>query len=88
MPATEPETAGHAGAPGVQAVAGQAGSWPAASRADRPGFSSPLLLRQLLPGLLLLGLAVRLVVPVGDPDAFWHLRAGDELRRGLELPRT
>lgn len=72
MSVTEPEAA---------TATGPDGSPPVADRSTRPGFSTPLLLRQALPGALLLGLAVRLVVPVGDPDTFWHLRAGDDLRR-------
>lgn len=34
-----------------------------------------------LPGLLLLGLAVRTLGPVHDPDTFWHIRSGHELSR-------
>ncbi len=72
MSVTEPEAA---------TATGPDGSPPVADRSTRPGFSTPLLLRQALPGALLLGLAVRLVVPIGDPDTFWHLRVGDDLRR-------
>ncbi|HET7400013.1 MAG TPA: hypothetical protein VFJ94_15970 [Intrasporangium sp.] len=45
----------------------------------RPAF--PLALRRALPGLVLLAVAVRVLVPVRDPDTFWHLRAGDFLRQ-------
>lgn len=40
----------------------------------------PLGVRQALPGLLLLVVTVQLARPVGDPDTFWHLAAGDRLR--------
>jgi hypothetical protein len=40
----------------------------------------PLLLRQLLPGLVLLFTVLRVVRPVDDPDTFWHIAAGDRLR--------
>lgn len=40
----------------------------------------PLLLRQALPGLVVLLAVLRTVQPVRDPDTFWHLAAGDHLR--------
>jgi hypothetical protein len=40
----------------------------------------PLLLRQLLPGLVVLFTVLRVVRPVNDPDTFWHVAAGDRLR--------
>ncbi|NUR82120.1 MAG: hypothetical protein HOQ21_17035 [Dermatophilaceae bacterium] len=41
----------------------------------------PLLLRQLLPGLVVLFTVLRTVKPVDDPDTFWHIAAGDRLRQ-------
>jgi len=41
----------------------------------------PLLLRQVLPGLVAFIAVLRMVQPVRDPDTFWHLAAGDHLRR-------
>lgn len=40
----------------------------------------PLLLRQLLPGLVVFFTVLRMVKPVDDPDTFWHIAAGDRLR--------
>lgn len=40
----------------------------------------PLMLRQALPGLVVFFTVLRMVQPVGDPDTFWHLAAGDHLR--------
>ncbi|NUR14926.1 MAG: hypothetical protein HOQ13_01240 [Dermatophilaceae bacterium] len=40
----------------------------------------PLLLRQLLPGLVVFFTVLRMVKPVNDPDTFWHIAAGDRLR--------
>ena len=40
----------------------------------------PLLLRQLLPGLVVFFTVLRMVRPVNDPDTFWHIAAGDRLR--------
>ena len=40
----------------------------------------PLLLRQLLPGLVVSFTVLRMVRPVNDPDTFWHIAAGDRLR--------
>lgn len=40
----------------------------------------PLLLRQLLPGLVVFFTVLRVVRPVNDPDTFWHIAAGDRLR--------
>jgi len=40
----------------------------------------PLVLRQALPGLVILVAVVQLARPIGDPDTFWHLAAGDRLR--------
>lgn len=37
--------------------------------------------RVVLPGLLLLGLGLRTLGPVHDPDTWWHLRSGEELAR-------
>ena len=35
---------------------------------------------RLLPGLVILVAVVQMARPVGDPDTFWHLAAGDRLR--------
>ncbi len=43
--------------------------------------SIPLRLRQALPGLVILFLTIRVLGPVRDPDTFWHIAAGDWLRR-------
>jgi hypothetical protein len=40
----------------------------------------PLRIRQALPGIILLAAVVQLARPIGDPDTFWHLAAGDYLR--------
>lgn len=48
-------------------------------RADRTS-GLPLLLRQVLPGLVVFLAVLRVVQPVRDPDTFWHLAAGDHLR--------
>src|SRR3954465_2504085 len=40
----------------------------------------PLAVRQALPGLVLLVAVVQVARPIGDPDTFWHLAAGDRLR--------
>lgn len=41
----------------------------------------PLRVRQALPGVVVLLAVVLTARPVGDPDTFWHLAAGDYLRR-------
>ncbi|MEW1953950.1 hypothetical protein [Terrabacter sp. NPDC080008] len=41
----------------------------------------PLRVRQALPGLVLLVAVLLSTRPVGDPDTFWHVAAGDYLRR-------
>ncbi|HSU74923.1 MAG TPA: hypothetical protein VLI66_08270 [Terrabacter sp.] len=41
----------------------------------------PLGVRQGLPGLVILVAVLLVARPVGDPDTFWHLAAGDYLRR-------
>lgn len=50
------------------------------TRSSRRG-PLPLLVRQALPGLVALVAVVQLARPVGDPDTFWHLAAGDYLGR-------
>ncbi|WP_020143007.1 hypothetical protein [Terracoccus sp. 273MFTsu3.1] len=40
----------------------------------------PLGVRQALPGLVILVAVVQIARPIGDPDTFWHLAAGDRLR--------
>ena len=39
----------------------------------------PLLLRQSLPGLILLIAVIKTVKPVSDPDTFWHIATGEYL---------
>ncbi|GGN09511.1 hypothetical protein GCM10009721_41730 [Terrabacter tumescens] len=41
----------------------------------------PLRVLQALPGLIILIALVQLARPIGDPDTFWHLAAGDRLRQ-------
>jgi hypothetical protein len=43
-----------------------------------PGHRSaiPLILRQVLPGLLVMFVAFRVLRPVQDPDTYWHIEAG------------
>ncbi|MGO4603342.1 hypothetical protein [Terrabacter sp. 2YAF2] len=38
------------------------------------------MVRQALPGLVVLVAVVQLARPVSDPDTFWHVAAGDRLR--------
>lgn len=45
----------------------------------------PLSVRHLLPGLLAVALAVRLVEPLDDIDAYWHIAAGDHLRENWQF---
>ena len=45
----------------------------------------PTWLTNLLPGLLLLLVAVRVVAPVTDPDTYWHIASGDHLRRSWDF---
>jgi hypothetical protein len=52
-----------------------------ASPVARRSGGVPLVLRQALPGLVVLCAVLRMVRPVGDPDTFWHLAAGDHLRQ-------
>ena len=40
----------------------------------------PLRIRQALPGVIALAAVIQLARPVGDPDTFWHIAAGDYLR--------
>ena len=40
----------------------------------------PLGVAQALPGLVVLVAVVGVARPIGDPDTFWHLAAGDRLR--------
>jgi hypothetical protein len=53
---------------------------PSAVAAPRRRGPLPLLIRQALPGIIILGAVIQLARPVGDPDTFWHLAAGDYLR--------
>jgi hypothetical protein len=46
-----------------------------------PAPASGSLWRAVLPGLLLLGLGLRTLGPVHDPDTWWHIRSGAELVR-------
>ncbi|WP_461048905.1 hypothetical protein [Terrabacter koreensis] len=39
----------------------------------------PLVVAQALPGLVVLVAVVEVARPIGDPDTFWHLAAGDRL---------
>ncbi|WP_147066226.1 hypothetical protein [Terrabacter aerolatus] len=48
----------------------------------------PLLLRQALPGLVVLFAVLRAARPVSDPDTFWHLAAGDHLRETWSFSGT
>ena len=48
-------------------------------------WSSPLWVRLVPLALVVLVACVRTLHPVDDPDTWWHLRAGDELRRDLVL---
>ena len=41
----------------------------------------PLGVRQALPGLVILVAVIQIARPIGDPDTFWHLAAGDRLRQ-------
>ena len=58
---------------------GRTGTLPSRLRTGPPAL--PLLLRQVLPGLIAFFAVLRMVQPVRDPDTFWHLAAGDYLRR-------
>ncbi len=40
----------------------------------------PLLLRQAMPGVVAAVFVIAAAKPVGDPDTFWHIAAGDHLR--------
>ena len=46
-----------------------------------PGHRSaiPLIVRQVLPGLLVMFVALRVLGPIRDPDTYWHLKAGSLL---------
>jgi hypothetical protein len=48
----------------------------------RRDYSIPLLARQLIPGLVLLVLAVRTLGALNDPDTWWHLRSGHDVLGG------
>ena len=63
---------------GTEVVARPDGHVAVAPGGSRPAL--PLLLRQVLPGLVAFAI-LRMVQPVRDPDTFWHLAAGDRLRR-------
>ncbi|MBC9821706.1 hypothetical protein [Terrabacter sp. MAHUQ-38] len=53
---------------------------PAEQAAPRRRGPLPLRIRQALPGVVLLAAVVQLARPIGDPDTFWHIAAGDYLR--------
>lgn len=52
------------------------------STEPRREYSIPLIVRQLLPGLVLLGFAARTLGALNDPDTWWHLRSGHDLLNG------
>ena len=54
-------------------------SRPTKDPARAPGL--PAWLVDPLPGLLLLGIALRTLGPVHDPDTWWHIRSGAQLAR-------
>ena len=47
--------------------------------------SMPLILRQALPGLVVLLVVLKTVNPVSDPDTFWHIATGHYLTSQWEF---
>lgn len=70
-----------AGAPTDESAAGPGARAAAGPEAPARGGPLPLRVRQALPGLVILVAVLLTARPVGDPDTFWHLAAGDYLRR-------
>ncbi len=69
--------------PGGSVTERSTGAAPVAGREPAPRARRgplPLAVRQGLPGLVVLAAVIQLARPLGDPDTFWHLAAGDRLR--------
>ena len=45
---------------------------------ERSGLPPWLLV--VMPGLIISFLALRVIEPIKDPDAYWHIASGDHLR--------
>ena len=59
---------------------------PGTSRTGREERSAlPAWLRQTLPGLVVALVAIRVLMPVKDPDTFWHIAAGRHLQESWDF---
>ena len=56
--------------------------------ADRPSVRAAPAAAPAFPGLVVFFTVLRMVQPVDDPDTFWHIAAGDRLRRDVDVQRS